>query len=206
MSLLLGYYNKSAEKTRDFTKGVITGLSSHPAFASLAAQIAILLGLNTVLSKSILPRKQRNSNSNKVMLVAKKDVIEQLDVVRKLADKICNGNESLEGITGFKPSKRGLTRRTHIDAPQIISVLSTGVHRQLMITLKDTIPGNRGYEVHYVLEGIDFIAGHAYVQRTTTKLLVSNFPSFQKLDIYVITLSTNGVRSLPSNRVPGVAL
>lgn len=201
MSLLKDYENKGAEPLKDFTKGVITGLGSDPIFDPLKDDVTELGTLNSELEKSILPFTERTSHTDDVMMENKSAVIKKLDAIRKKADEICNGDENKERLSGFTPSKKTRTTRTSIDPANMISAVPTGIKGQLLITLKSTVPGNTGYEIHYILDGIDYIAGVAKVKSRQLTMLVSNFPSLKPVEVYLITLSTNNLRSTKSNSI-----
>ncbi len=204
MSLLRDYNDYGAQRLNDFTDGVVTGLGN-AFFSTLAAALAILTTLNTALANSILPRNQRTKNTNKIMADNMSLVVKKLDEIRPMADALCNGDEAKEDLSGFTPSKRGRTTRTHIAAAELVSAVPTGIAGQLLLTLKATIPGNTGYEVHCVHGGTDVIKGVFKVRRRSKQILATGFPSLTKVEVYLITLSTNNVRSSPSNSIGNVA-
>ncbi len=114
----------------------------------------------------------------------------------------------MERETGFTPSKKGRTPRKSIAAAVITGVKTTTVKGQLEIIIAEAVPGNQGFEVHYIMDGKDTIAGTWKVKRgdRELKVLALGLPSLKLVDVYMITLSTNNVRSLPSNSMPGAAL
>ncbi len=205
MALLRDYNQLGAERLFFFTDGVVIGLSSDSTFSSLAAEVANLNTLNKEMDALILPFGQSTTNSKALMLVKKGQVIEQLDVIRPLAEGLCNGDFDLENLTGFTPSKRVRSRRTAIDAAQITAVEPTGVPGYLRFTLAATIPGNTGYEIHYVLDGKDMLVGIGKVKGRTLQFVAGGFPSLVKINVYLITLSTNNVYSVPSNWLSAAA-
>lgn len=204
MSLLRNYNNLGAQKLKDFTDGVIGGLGN-AFFSTLAAAVVILKTLNTTLGNSILPRNQSTKTTDDIMAVNMAAVVKKLDELRPLADALCDGDEVMEQLSGFTPSKRGRTTRKSIAAVVLVSAKPTGVAGQLLIKLEATIPGNRGYEVHCVHGGNDIILGVFYVRGRSKEILATGFPSLVKVDVYLITLSTNNLRSLPSNTLKDVA-
>jgi hypothetical protein len=201
MSLLKDYENKGAEPLKDFTKGVITGLSSDPIFDPLRDDVTELVTLNTALASSILPFTERTSHTDDVMMDNKSAVIGKLDFIRKKADEICNGDENKERLSGFTPSKKTRTTRKFIDPAHIMSAVPTGIKGQILFTLQATVPGNTGYEVHYILDGVDYIVGVSKVKSRQLTMLVSNFPSLKPMEVYLLTLSTNNLRSTKSNSI-----
>lgn len=201
MSLKRDYESKSAEAVRDFTKGVITGLRSDLVFETIKELVNELETLNNALAASILPLTDRTSHTDDVMMNNKSAVLNKLEVIRKKADDICNGDPDKERISGFTPSKKTRSTRTSIDPAQMKSAVPTGIKGQLLITLNATVPGNTGYEVHYILDDVDYIAGVAKIKGRNLTLLVTNFPSLKPVEVYLITLSTNNLRSTKSNSI-----
>ncbi len=205
MSLLRDYNNLGATKLKNFTKGVIDGLSSDAIFTSLATDVTALTALNTALGLSILPFNESTKLTNDEMMNKKSLVVKKLDEILPLADTICGNDIDKERSSGFTSSKRGRTRRTFIAPAHIAECVSTGVPGQVLITLTASIPGNTGYEVHYIADGKDYIAGTYKVRNRTLQILASGFPSGKTVSVYLITLSTNSLRSTPSNYVPAAA-
>ena len=204
MSLLRDYNDLGAQRLTDFTSGVILGLSD-AIFSSLAAAVAVLTTLNNALADSILPFTERTTHTDNIMMEKKALVVKKLDEMRPLVEAICLEDETKERLSGFTPSKRGRTVRTSIDAAVLTGVKPTGTAGQLLISLAATIPGNTGYEVHCVNGEGDVIKGIFKVKGRTKQILATGFPSLTPVEVYLITLSTNNVRSLPSNSLPGAA-
>ncbi len=196
----------SAEKTLNKGETVVTGLKDNPNFEAIKDLVTELDVRCTTLSGTIISQNMRNHTSNVAMMNAKADVLTQLDLVRTKADEICNGNENLERETGFTLSKRGRTTRRFVNAAHITAAKPTGVKGQLEITIAEAVEGNQGFEVHYVLEARDYIAGVVKVKGRDLKMLATGLPSLKELEAYLITLSTNQVRSLPSNSIVAAAL
>lgn len=208
MSLLRNYDGLSAERTNDRCDTVVTALKDNPNFEAIKDDVTLLETLGTTLSGTIIQRNMRTHTTNVAMMNAKADVVAQMDVVRSKANSICNGDLNLERETGFTPSKKGRTPRKSIDAAVITGVKTTTAKGQLEIIIRETISGNQGFEVHYILDGKDTIAGTWKLKRgdRERKVLALGLPSLKQVEVYMITLSTNNVRSLPSNSMPGAAL
>lgn len=205
MALLQNYGQLGAAKLKDFAQGVIIGLGSDPIFSSLATAVTALTTANNELADSILPFNQSTKLTNDVMMNNKGLVIKKLDEIRPLANAICDGDGDKERLSGFTPSKKGRSRRTFIAHAFIEAIEATGVPGYLLITLSETVPGNTGYEVHYTLGSHDHLVGIAKVRNRTLQIMVGGFPSLTVISVYLITLSTNGLRSTPSNILPGAA-
>lgn len=205
MSLLKNFLKYGAEKTKNFAKGVIVGLRSNEVFASLKPEVEELEKFNNRLADSILDFNQSTKNTFDLMNLYKDDVINRLETLRTKAQDICAGDEALEQLTGYTPSKKVRSRRISIDPAALETVLPTGIASQLKITLKQTVPGNTGFEVHYILDGKDVIVGYAKIKGRNLSFLVSGFPSLKYVSVYLITLSTNDLRSTPSNSVVAAA-
>jgi len=206
MALLRDYNRLGARKLHTFSKGVVTGCSSDPTFASLTDHLTELTTRNTNLEKYILPFPEQTSHSLNQMKLYKELVVQQLDLIRPLAEALCNGDKALEELTGFTSNKETRSRRTSIDPALIIAIDPAKTSGYLNIMIEATIPGNTGYEVHYILNGEDRIAGIGKVSGRSNQILMGGFPRLVEVDVYLITLSTNGVRSIPSNHFSATAL
>jgi len=205
MALLTDYRKFGASRLKNFTTGVINGLGNS-VFSSLATAVTALLALNNALRDSILPFNESTKATNDIMLEKKALVIKKLNEMRPLVEEICGGDFVLEQLSGFTPSKRGRSRRTSIEAAQLDSAVATTVAGQLLITIHSAVPGNQGFEVHYTIGTNDHIVGVYKVKGRTLQFVASGFPSSTPISVYLITLSTNNVRSDPSNSVPASAL
>lgn len=205
MALLFNYGKYGALKLKNFTQGVINGLGNS-VFSSLATAVAALVTLNDALRDSILPFNESTKATNDIMLENKALVVKKLNEIRPEAETICGGDFALEQLSGFTPSKRGRSRRTAIDAAQIDSATATNVTGQLLIKIHAAIPGNQGFEVHYTVGTNDHIVGVYKIKGRTLQFVASGFPSSTPISVYLITLSTNNVRSTASNLVPASAL
>lgn len=204
MSLLRNYEDWGAQKVYDFTSGVIIGLGN-AIFSSLAAMVTALTTLNTTLGTSILPFNESTKYTRNTTTAHKDSVIKKLNEIRPLVEAICLDDESKELLSGFTPSKRVRSRRTYIAPAHIESISSTTVPGQLLITLSASVPGNTGFEAHYIVGGKDFVAGTFKNRNRSLLLVASGFPSSTSVSVYLITLSTNNVRSTPSNYVTATA-
>jgi hypothetical protein len=201
MALKRDYNKKGAEKLKNFTSGVINGLRSDAQFVSLTTDIDDLETANTVLGRSILPKNESTKVTYDTMKLNKENVVKLLDAIRPKVETICNGDYALEQLSGFKPTKTTRSKRTSIDAGQIDSATPTGIAGQLKITLHAAIPGNTGFEVHYIMDGKDYIACVTKLKNRSLTMLATGLPSLKVVKVYLITLSTNGVRSTPSNSI-----
>lgn len=204
MSLLRNYEDWGAQKVYDFTSGVIIGLGNS-IFSSLAAMVTALTTLNTALGTSILPFNQSTKATRNTTTANKLLVIKKLNEVRPAVEEICLDDESKEILSGFTPNKRTRSRRTSIAATHIESISSSSVPGELLIKLSETVHGNTGFEAHYVLDGKDYVAGTFNVRNRSLLIVASGFPSSKAVSVYLITLSTNGTRSTPSNYVTATA-